>query len=146
MVCGTLLNIQNSIYRSSICSYELTVSHVHMANPTVRLADQPSSEKSLSLSRPRSHVLACPLCRCSSVSKWTRRVSVSLAMRMQTRRLYRRLPTHEPAFPHGSTSEVQKGLESPPAPSIELERLMTSVQSMERRCATLPWVVTWSFR
>ena len=36
------------------------------------------------------------------------------------------------AFPHGSSSEVRKGLETPPDPALETECLTKTAQSMER--------------
>ena len=42
------------------------------------------------------------------------------------------------AFRHGSSSEVRKGLETPPDLTLETERLTTSAVSMERRGVVAP--------
>ena len=42
------------------------------------------------------------------------------------------------AFRHGSSSEVRKGLETPPDLKLETERLTTSAVSMERRGVVAP--------
>ena len=45
------------------------------------------------------------------------------------------------AFRHGSSSEVRKGLETPPNLQLETERLTTSAVSMERRGVVAPVIV-----
>ena len=42
------------------------------------------------------------------------------------------------AFPHGSSSEVRKGLETPSDPTLEKERIAMSAVSMERRGVVAP--------